>query len=613
MVSYLPVPLAAAEVAERVTNLREAHQPYLRDRLRIRQIMNGGDGAIRALMGERAAAKLGQEDLPVVHLMDSGLTRLAQRLGRPPDVKVDPDATRDTQKARNEAEKRERIVDGLDYQTKLEMTLPFAGRWLPGYGFCPWVIVEGKGRNGERYAKAEIRNPFDCFPGQWGPDSQPEEIAFIRLASKRRLARRYPIYLDKLNSKTSRPGSPYSFVSGGGIWAPGRMAWEGPAGSDAVLLAEYLDSSGTYLLAMDDDNTLLDYVPNPLECGPAFALAKRPSFDTLKGQYDHVIGLMGMMAKLNVLAFIASEDAVFRETNIIGDLLGESYQRGRFATNFFTPGSRIERPSADLSFQIFTQIDRVERQMRIGTNYSVVQDSESPNSFATGRGLDKLTDSASANIAEYQAQLRNALEIIDSRRLEWEEKMYGNARKKIAANVRGKQINEEYRPKTDIAGHYETRRVYGVMAGWDEPEKIVTGLQLLQAEILDVETIQENMDGLENISRINQRVRRRKTEDRLYDILSQKAAEGDVKAEMALVEIYANPDDMEKVLKKFYTPEDPEMSPEEQMMAAGMGAPGMGPGGPAPDIGGPPPAVATVLSRIMGGQTDMGAQTVGRI
>ena len=604
--NYDITPLRAEDVAERISDLREAHQPYLRDRIRIRQIMNGGTGAIAALMGERAAARLGQEDLPVVHLMDSGLTRLAQRLGRPPDVKVDTASDRDTQKARKEAEKRERIVDGLDYQTKLSLTLPYAGRWLPGYGFTPWVIVEGKGRNGAPYAKAEIRNPFDCFPGAWGPDSQPEEIAFIRLTSKRRLARRYPIYAGYLESKKSRPASPFGFGAGSGIWAPGRMSWEGPAGRDSVLLGEYIDSSGTYLMALDG-NVLLDYVPNMLS-GPAFALARRPSFDMLKGQYDHVIGLMGMMAKLNVLAFIASEDAVFRETNIIGDLVGEEYRRGRFATNFFTPGTRVERPSADVSFQIFTQIDRVERQLRIGTNYSVVQDSESPNSFATGRGLDKLTDSASANIAEYQTQLRDALEVIDSRRLEWEEKMYGNRRKRIQANVRGKQINEEYRPAKDIDGNYQTRRVYGVMAGWDEPEKIVTGLQLLQAEILDVETIQENMDGLENIGRINQRVRKRKTEDRLYDLLSQKAAEGDARAEMALVEIYQDPDNMEEVLAKFYTPEEPEMSPEEQAMAAGMA-----PGGPPPELGGAPPAVSTVLSRIMGGQTDMGAQTVGRL
>ena len=34
------------------------------------------------------------------------------------------------------------------------------------------------------------------------------------------------------------------------------------------------------------------------------------------------------------------------------------------------------------------------------------------------------------------------------------------------------------------------------MAGYDEPQKIVTGLQLLQAGIIDTQTLQENLDGL---------------------------------------------------------------------------------------------------------------------
>ena len=38
------------------------------------------------------------------------------------------------------------------------------------------------------------------------------------------------------------------------------------------------------------------------------------------------------------------------------------------------------------------------------------------------------------------------------------------------------------------------------MAGFDEPQKIVTGLQLLQAGVIDVETA-DNIDGLENVQK----------------------------------------------------------------------------------------------------------------
>lgn len=604
--AYIPEPLDANDVKERIDDLKKAHAPYMRDRIRIRAIMNGGKEGIAALLGNKAAAKLGEEDLPVVHLMDSGLTRLAQRLGRAPDAKIDVPVGAKITEVRA-AEKRERILVGLDYQTKFELTLPQAGRWLPGYAFVPWIIREGIGRNQQKYAKAEIRHSFDCYPGQWGPDSQPEEIAFIRIASKRRLARRYPIYAAKLESRQARGGGSAPWTGGnyGGIWAPGRMAWEGPATSDACLLGEYIDSSGTYLMALDDESgTLLDWVPNPVPFGPAFELARRPSFDVLKGQYDHVIGLMAMMAKLNVLAYIANEDAVFRETNITGDVIGDTYKRGRHATNYLTPGSTVNKPSNDISFQVFNQIDRVERQLRIGTNYSVVQDSESPNAFATGRGLDKLTDSSSANVEEYQLAMRYAIEGIDAKRLAWEEVNYGSAEKQINGVVRGVKVRETYTPTKDIAGDYDSRRVYGVMAGWDQAEVIVTGLQLLQAEAIDVETFQDNLYGLENKSEINQRVRKRKSENRLYDMLSQRAQDGDPRAEQALVEIFANPDKIEEVLKEFYTPDEPDPEAIAAQAAAQGGGQQLG----------QPEAVTTALSRLMAtGQADAGVQTVGRL
>lgn len=608
MVNLTAPTLSQDEVAERISDLRQAWSTSFRDRVRIRQIMNGGTEAILALMGPKAAAKLGAEDLPVVNMFDAGITKLARRLGRAPDVKVDPRADKDTKTERNRAQKRENILAGLDYQTRIRTTLPLAGRWLPGYSFQPWLIQNGVGRNGEKYAKAEIRNPFDCFPGQWGPDQQPEEMAFIRVASKRRLARQYPMYAAHLESKRLGGSTmlPYTGTGAAGIWSPGRTAWEGPSASDAVLLGEYMDSSGTYLMAMDD-NILLDFVPNPL-AGPAFALAKRPSFDKPKGQYDHYVGVMSMMAKLNILAYFGVEDAVFRETNIVGELVGDEYRRGRRATNFFAPGTTINKPGADVPFQVFNQIDRIERQLRIGTNYSVVEDSESPNSFATGRALDRLTDSGTENVREYQDQMQFALEVIDSKRLEWEYNMWPGLRKTIEANVRGQQISESYVPRKDIAGQFGSRRVYGVMAGYDDAEVIVTGLQLIHGDIIDVQTMQENMDGLENIPRINRRIRQRKTEDRLYDVLTERASQGDPRAEMALAEIYVDPDNIEEILRTFYTPDEPEMTEEQAAMAA-AGAAG-GAGGSVV----PPESVSTVLTRLMaGGQADAGVQTVGRL
>ena len=600
--------LPQPEILERLDQLREDNQPYLRDRTRIRAIMNGGQSGIVALLG--AGVEVPQNDMPVVHLLDSGLTRLAQKLRHRPDVKVDQRDDRDSARERDRAAKRERIVEGYDYNSRLELDLPQIARWLPGYGFGIWVVTERRETDGTYYPHAELRDPYITYPGYFGVNQQPEEIATVRTVPARKLRRLYPAFGTAYdNYVTTTKGRIVNAAEG--------PSWTGNP-TDAAELAEYIDITGTYLIAPQVGLTL-DHIPNPLD-GVPFVVPHRYSFDTLISQYHHVIGLMAMMAKLNVLSIIAAEDAVFRETNIIGELESGEYQKGRASVNFFSPGTRIEKASVDNNYQVFQQIDRLERQLRVGTNYSVIDDAQSPSSFITGQGTDRLQAAGDANVSEYQLSLRHALEMLDEKRLEWDEKMYGTTRKPLYVNIRGKAISETYQPDQDIAGNYRTRRAYGVMAGWDEPAKVVTGLQLMQGEVIDTLTMQENLYGLENIPKINARIRATKAEGSLFALLQQKALpspnqpEGDPKATLALVEIYQQPDQMPEILAKYFTPDEPEMSPEEQMFLQQALAGQMGGGGGGQIPGQQPPDVTTVLSRLEGsGAAEGGVQTVGRL
>ena len=594
-------------VLERVDALRADNAPYQAQRARIRAIMNGGLEGIKALLGP--GVEVPQNDLPVVHLLDSGLTRLAQKLRHRPDVKVDPRNDRDSAREHDAAAKRERIVEAYDYNSRIELDLPQVSRWLPGYGFAVWVLTERQETDGTYYPHAELRDPYTCYPGYFGTSQQPEELATVRTVPAQRLTRAYPAFQVAYDTRVAeRKGRIASPASG--------PNWSGAA-TDVVEIVEYFCSSGTYFIT-PETGTLLDHILNPLQ-GVPFVVPHRFSFDALTSQYHHVVGLMAMMAKLNVLSIIAAEDAVFRETNIFGELESGEYQRGRAAINFFSPGTRIEKAQVDNNYQVFQQIDRLERQLRIGTNYSVIDDAQSPNSWVTGQGTDRLQASGDANVAEYQLSLRHAIELLDSKRLEWDEKLYGGTRKPLFVNIRGKAVSETYDPAKDIAGNYRTRRAYGVMAGWDEPAKVVTGLQLIAGEIIDTQTMQENLYGLENIPKINARIRASKAEGSLFALLQQKALpgpnnpEGDPRATLALVEIYQSPDRMPEILAKFFTPEDPEMSPEEQMfLQQALAGAAMGGGGGAP--GGQPPDVTTVLSRLEGsGGAEGGAQTVARL
>jgi len=269
------------------------------------------------------------------------------------------------------------------------------------------------------------------------------------------------------------------------------------------------------------------------------------------------------------MSAIAMEDSVFTETNISGEIESGQYRKGRFAVNYLAPGTQVSKPQNNMPYQLFQQIDRLERQLRLVGGYPVTDDAQSPNSFVTGAGLQELNGAMSLMINEYREIIKHGLVEMDAKRLEMDTVLsYSQSigKKPMAGYLNGTAFSENYTPLQDIGGDYRTRRVYGVMAGFDEPQKIVTGLQLLQAGVIDVETLQDNIDGLENIQKVQERIRKNKAENVLFDALLQRSAQGDAQATMAAIAVYENPGAILEIFRQFYTPEEPQMTPEQMAM-----------------------------------------------
>ena len=578
------------QIQHAITQLHFDNQSAYSTRGRIRAIMNGGPDGIQALLGDNLK---GFQDwqVPVPNLMMSGLEHLSQKIGRIPNLKVDVPNGKDSDRARQKAEKIGRIVNAYDDVQKLDLQMPQVGRWLPGYGFAVWVIREKRDANGVSYPIAELRDPYNCFPGYFGADQQPKDMAIVRRVPKEALARTYPKYKNQILNKDAYNTD---FLGVGNAYASAYTdsyngSWANSNG-DGDLIAEYYNLEGTYIFHMTSA-TILDFIPNPLDSGPAFVIAKKFSFDRMQGQYDQIIGLMASMAKINVMSIIAMEDAVFTETNISGEIESGQYRKGRFAVNYLAPGTQVSKPASNVPYQIFQQIDRIERQLRVGGSYPSQDDSQSPLSFATGRGLEELGASMSLMIREYHTVMADSIEMIDSKRLEWDKKMYGGSTKALSGYMDNTFYSENYDPGKDISS-FQTRRVYGAMAGYDEPQKIVTGLQLLNAGIIDSQTLQENLDGLDNIVRVNERITKEKADKILFETLLSQAQQGDPKATMTVVQIRKNPGDMQNILDKFFTAEEPEIPEAEQSLIQGL------PEGAALPPQGAPPGIAQLLQGL---------------
>jgi hypothetical protein len=546
-------------IIERASFLKRMHDDALYDRARFRAILNGGEDGIKQLLGPGLTAAE-SHTIPAPNLMLSALDRLAQKIGKVPTLDVHITNARDSVRNQGKKEKIERILSSYDSMQKLELQLPQVSRWLPGYGFAVWVITTKLDVNGHMYPSAELRNPYDCFPGYFGNTQQPDELAIIQKVPIKKLMDLYPelkaYYRDKDNDEQSYDGYNFRTSDDG--------SWENSDENGDVIL-EYMNLEGTYVVHVASKK-IVDFVPNPLKSGPSFVVAKRFSFDKIQGQFDQVVGLMASMAKINILSVIAMEDAVFTETNIVGEIESGQYRKGRNAINYLTPGSQIVKPVTNLPYQLFEAVGRLERQLRVVAGYPVQDDAISPNSFVTGRGLEELESGVGAMVTEYHTILEYALQEIDSKRLELDEVLFGNKRKPLTGTYKGASFSENYTPSTDIDKNYSTRRKYGAMASFDAPNKIITGLQLMQAGVIDKETMQQEMDGLENLTQINERITKQKSEEIMDQMLIQASQQGDKAAMAAVVEIYNNPKRKGSILEKYFTAQGEEPSPQEQAM-----------------------------------------------
>lgn len=580
----------ADTILERANALRSTADFGRYSRWRIRSVLDGGPDAVRALLGDKMA-NLGYTDLPWANLIHSGMSALAQKLGVVPEARVSPPAGSDSVNLRRGAEKRERIVDAYDEYDRVGMQLGQVARWLPGYGFAVWTLTARQDTDGYVYPCAQLRDPYDCWPGEWGADQQPQELAISFLIPPLEAKRRYPQY----ESEISAIGYQRDATSGGALLS-GR-SWSSQYGRGLEVI-EYYDADGTHIL-LPQLSKRIDFIENPMS-RPAFVVAKRHAFNNLIGQYDHGFGLMAAMAKFNVLYLTALEDNVFAPTNIYGDFDG-TYNIGRKKVNRFPPGTKVERPQTNIAYQSGEWMNRLERDLRNVIRYSIQDDGNSPLNFSTGAGLEELKASADSEVSEYRTIIAYALQDLDSRRLEWDDVVSVDSKKPLAGTRKGTKV-ETYVPSKDIAGQYKTRREYGFMAGFDEPEKIVAGANMIQARLVDRLTVQEKISGLDDLSLINERIHDDNMREVLSRALMEAAAANDPRALMLAAEALPEGDPLKTLANKYFTPQEPQVSPEEQAMLQ------------PPAQQGPPPDVTTVLSQLPSqGAPKAGIQTVGRV
>lgn len=597
------------DVCNRVNQLVQAHTQGMAARRLIRDICGGGEAGLRAILG--ANGTVDGRSVPAANMILSGLTRLGQKIGRMPDLRVDmPPAGDGSENARKRAERVRRIVVDYDRANLMEQKVAQVGLWLPAYGFASLVVVDGMTPDGHPYPRVEARDPYGTFPGEFGNAEQPRDCAWVwtwplaqlkawcdrhgrgvlydRIVARRNL--RGPVILEP--SDYPVPGSVGNWTSPGGSYG---------TNSQGVTVAEYRNGEGTWLVVPECDAEL-GFWANPLMV-PTFHVARRVTVGELIGHYDHAIGLQSALVEMNTLALIALKDATFAETVIEGQVLSGRYRRGRFATNIVTPGTNVSTVKRDVPYQYFSEIARMEQQFRTTVGYPVTDDAVSPAAQATGQGIERLNAPIDLEVKQYYDIIDRMLEAADASRLEWDEKCYPGQRKPLVGTREGQPYAEYYTPQTHIKGWYRTRRTHGAMAGLSDSAKAVALLQFKGAGIIDADTVRDNLEGLGDTQAIKEAVKAERAEEALIGAMTQ-GVPLDPRVALTLIEMM--PEGKPKsAMRKFWTPEEPQMSPEEEAMLAAPPA--------APQMAGPPPDAATMLARLSANGAGGGVQLQGAL
>jgi hypothetical protein len=339
--------------------------------------------------GWRDIVPAGQD--PVVgNLIWAAARTIAQRVGRHPRISVAAMRKETDDAANADAQDHEiQLLDDLD-KFNFRALLPQAAYWLVTHDLMPLVV-----RPSPREFKVpviECKDPLTCYPGTvWPHKPEVYDVLFAERMPVHQAARTYPNVRSALS-----------------LMEPDRERM------DYITLGEYWDTEGLTVAILEPQAKVVDFFPSPLPGTICTFLGRgfSPDLD-FHGQFDHVVPILISQAKLTSLVMALAERNVFAETNIFAELASNQtkYAWGPDAVNYFMPGpgARVEKSINNMSPQVFSELDRLERELRLGGGFPGQLSGEPVATIATGKGIEELTVTVDDNVSYWQNVLQDVL------------------------------------------------------------------------------------------------------------------------------------------------------------------------------------------------------------
>tara|TARA_B100001996_G_scaffold331013_1_gene279454 strand:- start:3237 stop:4991 length:1755 start_codon:yes stop_codon:yes gene_type:complete len=336
------------------------------------------------------------EKSAVANLLAQGLDQTAMRIASTnPDIFCPPTDSA-TKKARENAQIRRQALFGWWEHSRMDIQLSKRARHLIGYST---TCTQLRFNNVTKCPEWRVRDPLTAYPATMlgVEDMRPRDVIFAYERSLGWLQQHYPMAASEFTAKETNQDHPIEIIEYVSDEEQILVGTRSPV--QTVSFGQVTEQSP--FVAVE-----LERVANPLgECPVVFA--QRISLDGSQGQFDGILGMYQMQARLMALEVIAVQKGVFPDTWLIGRA-GEQPQIVSPASGLtgevgVVRGGDLRDMQTQPGYMTNPAIDRLERAQRLTAGIPQEFGGESTSNIRTGRRGDAVL-SATIDFTVQEAQ-----------------------------------------------------------------------------------------------------------------------------------------------------------------------------------------------------------------
>ena len=538
------------------------------------------------------------EQSAVANLLAQGLDQTAMRIASTrPDIYCPPlDPAR--KRSRDNSDIKRKALFGWWENSRMDLQLAKRARYLIGYSN---TVSQLRWNDESGCPEWHLRDPLTAYPATLlgVDDMRPRDCIFG-----------YERPLGWLHNNYPDVGRVFQADSDSGP-------------DTAIELIEYVGEDETVLIAMRgpintglfatstygaDDNLVveLERVPNRLGQTPV-VIAQRISLDSAQGQFDGILGMYQMQARLMALEVIAVQKGVFPDTWLVGRA-GETPQIVNPADGLtgevgVIRGGDLRDMQMQPGYMTNPAIDRLERAQRLTAGIPPEFGGESSTNIRTGRRGDAVLSAAvDFPVQEAQRIMARALQEENKLAIDMAKEYAGNKGKTFYVTTKNAKGPVEYTPNVNFDST-ENVVTYS-QAGADVNNLVIGGGQRVGMGTMSKRSFMSIDPLIEDPEFEHDSVIAEQLESALLTSIQQQAAEGVIPpADLArIMDLVANNqlelaqavDRVQKEAQERQAKQVDAAAPEAQ---PGLAAPGMG--AEARSVAAPPNEAPPELAQLL--------------